>query len=152
MGNGFSKILPLGQREPQVKVAGPIRSPRSMGAQQEGVLDERLFHSMLTLERRRADRSRKPHVLMLLDANLENGAAEGLLKEAIEIIIASKRETDLIGWYRLGTILGVIFTEVTTEGDIPLTETLRTKFQTAFSKHMGKTRASRIAISLHTEG
>jgi hypothetical protein len=107
---------------------------------------------MLTLERRRAERSRKPYVLMLLDANLENGSAEGILKEAIGVIVTAKRETDLIGWYRMGAILGVIFTEVTLEGDTPITERLRKKIETAFIKHMGGERASRIAISMHTEG
>jgi hypothetical protein len=150
MGNGYLKIPPLGQRLPQLKVAGMGQSLRSVGAQQEEVLEESVFHSMLTLERRRAERSRKPYVLMLLDANQENGAAEGILREAIDIIVASKRETDLVGWYRLGAILGIIFTEVSLEGNTSITETLRTKIETAFIKHMGKERASRIAISMHT--
>ena len=76
---------------------------------------------MLTLERRRAERSRKPFVLMLLDANLENGTAEEILRQAVDIVVASKRETDLVGWYKQGAILGVIFTEVNLEGE--LTET-----------------------------
>jgi hypothetical protein len=151
MGNSYLKISP-GQREPQVKAAGLGQAPRSVGTRQEEVLEERMFHSMLTLERRRAERSRKPYVLMLLDANLENGAAEGILKEAINIIIKAKRETDLTGWYRMGAILGVIFTEVSSEGEKPVTELLRTKIETALIKQMGQERASRIAISMHTEG
>jgi PleD family two-component response regulator len=89
---------------------------------------------------------------MLLDANLENGSAVGILKEAINVIVAAKRETDLVGWYRKGAILGIIFTEVTLEGGTPITERLRTKIETAFIAHMGKDRASKIAISMHTEG
>jgi hypothetical protein len=152
MGNSDSKILALGQRESQIKVNGQGQPRRSVGSQPQEVLDERVFHSMLTLERRRAERSRKPYVLMLLDANLENGSAEGILKEAINVAVAAKRETDLIGWYRKGAILGIIFTEVTLEGEIPVTEKLRTKIETAFIKHMGNDRASKIAISMHTEG
>jgi hypothetical protein len=151
MGDSYLKIS-TGQREPQGRAARLGQSPRSVGGRQEEVLEERIFHSMLTLERRRAERSRKPYVLMLLDANLENGAAEGILKEAINIIIGAKRETDLIGWYRMGAILGVIFTEVSAEGEPPVTETLRTKIETALIKHMGQERSSRIAISMHTEG
>jgi hypothetical protein len=152
MGNSDSKILALGQRESQIKVNGQGQPRRSVGSQPQEVLDERVFHSMLTLERRRAERSRKPYVLMLLDANLENGSAEGILKEAINVAVAAKRETDLIGWYRKGAILGIIFTEVTLEGETPVTEKLRTKIETAFIKHMGNDRASKIAISMHTEG
>jgi len=149
MGNSYSRISSSGQREFKLKIAGPNQSRPSDGPQQEEVLGENVFHSMLTLERRRAERSRKPFVLMLLDANLETGAAERFFKQALDIVVASKRETDLVGWYRLGAILGIIFTEVTLEGDQPVTETLRTKMETAFIKHLGRERASRIAISLH---
>ena len=149
MGNSYSRISPPGQRESQLKVAAPNYSRRFDGAQEGEVLVENVFHSMLTLERRRAERSRKPFVLMLLDANLENGAAEEILRQAVSIVVASKRETDLIGWYKQDAILGIIFTEVSMEGDLPITETLRTKIESAFIKHLGRDRAAKIAISLH---
>jgi len=149
MGNSYSRISPPGQRESQLKVAAPNYSRRFDGAQEGEVLVENVFHSMLTLERRRAERSRKPFVLMLLDANLENGAAEEILRQAVSIVVASKRETDLIGWYKQDAILGIIFTEVSMEGDLPITETLRTKIESAFIKHLGRERTAKIAISLH---
>jgi lipopolysaccharide/colanic/teichoic acid biosynthesis glycosyltransferase len=148
MGNSYSRIPSPGQRESWLKDSGPNYSRPSDGVQEE-VLEENVFHSKLTLERRRAERSRKPFVLMLLDANLENGTAEQILNQAVEIVVVSKRETDLVGWYKQGAILGVIFTEVTLEGDLPITETLRTKVESAFVKHMGLERAAKIAISMH---
>ncbi len=47
-------------------------------ARRAEILQEETFHNMLTLERRRAERSRKPFVLMLLDAGgfLDAGAAK----------------------------------------------------------------------------
>jgi len=118
-------------------------------AQAESAIPEDVFHSLLTLERKRAERSRKQFVLMLMDAHLENGSAAGILKEAVEIVIASKRETDLIGWYRQGAILGVIFTEVNTGTDRPITEILRNKFETTLAERMGKSRSAKIAVSFH---
>jgi len=112
-------------------------------AQTESAIPEDVFHSLLTLERKRAERSRKQFVLMLMDAHLENGSAAGILKEAVEIVIASKRETDLIGWYRQGAILGVIFTEVNAGADRPITEILRNKFQTTLAERMGKSRSAK---------
>jgi lipopolysaccharide/colanic/teichoic acid biosynthesis glycosyltransferase len=150
MGNSYSRISPPGPLETQLKVAEPNYSRRLDGALQiEEVLAENVFHSMLTLERRRAERSRKPFVLMLLDANLEHGPAEEILKQAVEISIVSKRETDLVGWYKHGAILGIIFTEINLEGETPVTETLRSKMETSFVKHMGRERAAKIAISVH---
>lgn len=150
MGNSYSRISPPGQQESHLRVAGSNYSRRSDGATDEDeVLVEYAFHSMLTLERRRAERSRRPFVLMLLDANLENGAAEEILSQAVRIVVASKRETDLVGWYKEDAILGIVFAEVSMEGDLPITETLRSKMETAFVKHLGRDRAAKIAISLH---
>jgi lipopolysaccharide/colanic/teichoic acid biosynthesis glycosyltransferase/GGDEF domain-containing protein len=149
MGNSYSKISSQGQQGFEQEVTEQRRSSLWHSAQLDEVLVENVFHSMLTLERRRAERSRKPFVLMLLDANLENGTAEQILKEAVEIVVVSKRETDVVGWYKHDAILGVIFTEVNLDGERPITETLRTKIETAFIKHLGRERAARIAISLH---
>lgn len=149
MGNSLTRILSLERGESQLRVAKPSLADARERADLEHVLLENVFHSMLTLERRRAERSRKPFVLMLLDANLENGTAEEILIHAVEVVVATKRETDLVGWYRQGAILGIIFTEVNLEGERPITETLRDKIQTAFIKHLGRDRAGRIAISTH---
>jgi lipopolysaccharide/colanic/teichoic acid biosynthesis glycosyltransferase len=149
MGNSYSRVSQHGQRDSQLKVTGSSRTRRSDGEEPQGVLEESVFHSMLTLERRRAERSHKPFVLMLLDANLESGPAQEILMQAVDIVVTSKRETDLIGWYKDGAILGIIFAEVSLSGGSPITETLRTKVETLFVKHMGRERASQIAISVH---
>ncbi len=149
MANSFSRISSMGQRDPQVKVSGSSFLRHSDTERNDEVLIENVFHSMLTLERRRAERSRKPFVLMLLDANLENGTAEAILRQAVEIIVVSKRETDLVGWYKQGAILGIIFSEVNLDGELPITETLRSKIELAFIKHMGRERSAKIAISMH---
>jgi len=149
MGNSYSRVTTPGQRESNLKVAGANHTLRSDGGEPQGVLEENVFHSMLTLERRRAERSHKPFVLMLLDANLEDGTAKEILMEAVDIVVLSKRETDLIGWYKDGGILGIIFAEVSMAGESPITETLRAKVETLFVKHMGRERASNIAISVH---
>jgi len=70
MGNSYSRISPPTQREaqPSLTTTSAARPGFDSRSQQEEVLVESVFHSMLTLERRRAERSRKPFVLMLLDA------------------------------------------------------------------------------------
>jgi hypothetical protein len=148
MANSLRISLP-GQRETQPKSSRPNSARRSGGEHPKEVLAENVFQSMLALERRRADRSGKPFILMLLDANLENGAAEEILMGAVSIAVMSKRETDLAGWYKQGAILGIIFTEVSLEGEFPVMEILRLKFETSFVKQLGRDRAGKIAISVH---
>ena len=149
MSDTFSRMLPLGQRVLHRKISTTSPARQSVATQHEQVLGENVFHSMLTLERRRAERSRKPFVLMLIDANSENGATEKILRQAVDIVLASKRETDLAGWYKQGVIVGIIFTEVSQETEIPITETLRTKIETVFVKHLGRERSAKIAMSVH---
>lgn len=145
MGDTYPKIVPL--RHQELGKLPELNSSRRQ--KEEEILPESVFHSMLTLERRRAERSRKQFVLMLLDANLENGTAAKTLRQAAGVVAASKRDTDLVGWYNASAILGVIFTEIKTEGEHPVTGTLRDKVKAALVKHMGPERAARVAISTH---
>ena len=149
MGHTYSRVgSPTEQNA--VRAAVPKKSRDfDQSAQHETALSEGVFHSMLTLERRRAERSRRPFVLMLLDANLENGAAAGVLNQAVEVVLDIKRETDLVGWYKEGAIFGVIFTEVTFVPESAIVDTLRTKFERALITHLGAYKAGKLSISLH---
>jgi len=115
----------------------------------ELVLSENIFHAQLTKERRRADRSRKPFVLMLLDAQVQSGPAEGILRQALAVLVASKRETDLVGWYKEGAIAGVIFTEVNVNGEHAIMNKLRGRTESELEQRLGQHLAANIAVSVH---
>src|SRR5208283_6188392 len=92
------------------KRRGDARSPRSVFADGRlrmkpgGLLSEEAFRAMLLQERRRAERSRKLFVLMLLDAAafVADGTAEKILPKIQSVILNSSRETDIVGWYKDG--------------------------------------------------
>ena len=152
MGLSYSRFAPWAQPESIKERDSTANYPHirsRTSAKDEIVLSESVFGSMLMLERQRAERSRKPFVLMLLDAHLENGAAAGILRQAVKVVLATKRETDSVGWYRQGAILGVIFTEVIIDSKHPVNETLRSKIETAAIKTLGPVNAAKIFFSLH---
>src|ERR1700719_4214234 len=98
MGNSYSRVAPLAdQAITKVSSADYPRSRKLATAQDKVALPESVFHAMLTLERRRAGRSRTAFALMLIDANLGNGTAAAILKQALEVAVITKRETDLVG-------------------------------------------------------
>lgn len=72
------------------------------------------FRKILTLERKRSERSHKPLLLLLVDiAALADGPAAGreqepLLRKLAQLI----RETDYCGWYRQGDLVGLLFAEI----------------------------------------
>jgi lipopolysaccharide/colanic/teichoic acid biosynthesis glycosyltransferase len=117
----------------------------------EGVLKEEALNAMLTLERRRAQRSRKPFVLMLLDSRAvhKNGNRVPFLERLTSVVSDTTRETDLIGWYEENAILGVIFTEINSEDKIPAAEVLRTKVVTTLRDRFGHKLASNIIVTVH---
>lgn len=81
---------------------------------ENGVLIEDFFHEMIYIERRRSERSKKPFALALVDVrDLHYGErAKGVMRSTAHALKASVRETDVIGWYRHGMLLGVIFTGI----------------------------------------
>jgi len=115
------------------------------------VLTETTFHALLTHERRRAERSRKPFVLMLLEMHASQAKSVGAsFSERVKSAIAgATRETDLIGWYEEGRILAVIFAELNVEENVPVAELLRSKIETALRDSVGTKAAARIVITTH---
>ena len=116
---------------------------------QSATSGEKAFRAILTLERRRAERSHNPFILMLLDAHQENGTARRILLDAVDVVESSTRETDILGWYKDGAVLGVIFTEVGKEGCDLSQEILRGKIQIELQGKLGVETAAKIAISTH---
>jgi lipopolysaccharide/colanic/teichoic acid biosynthesis glycosyltransferase len=113
------------------------------------VSSEEAFHTTLTLERRRAERCQKPFALMLLDAHHENGTAKAILRGALASLTSLVRETDALGWYKDGAILGVIFTEVGDHSKDLIADALRTKVDNRLRQQLGPEMAGKIVISFH---
>jgi lipopolysaccharide/colanic/teichoic acid biosynthesis glycosyltransferase len=142
-----------------VKNSAPERKPvqhfpsrsDSIATREINRLEEDTFHTMLALERRRAERSRKPFVLMLLDAHalFQDGNSGHFLEQLTSAVLASSRETDLIGWYKKGAILGVIFTEVSVSEKHPIIQVLLSKVVKALHDRVDRRYASKVVITAH---
>jgi lipopolysaccharide/colanic/teichoic acid biosynthesis glycosyltransferase len=115
------------------------------------LLQEQIFHSMLTLERRRAERSRNSFVLMLLDAGAFAGTetSDHLMSQVASVLLKSTRETDLVGWYKNGRVLGVIFTETSLEFKNSITEILRSKVVNALHDELSREATSNLVVTVH---
>ncbi len=152
MGNRYLKIATSGTPGPrhaddQTAAAGLGHLP----VRHEDVFPEATFHRMLTLERRRAERSRKPFVLMLLDAQAVFGPRNGtsIVKRFTSAVYDATRETDLLGWYKESAILAVIFTEVSLDGKRPVTEVLQSKVVRSLRDRLGHELVSHLAVTTH---
>lgn len=152
MGNSSLKIsAPREQGSHQGTGRKGLPSLGHAPADREGLLKEEAFHAMLTLERRRAERSRKPFALVLIDSHAvhKNGNGTTFIARLTSVVCHATRETDLVGWYEEGAVLGVIFTEISSEGKTPIAEVLRSKVVTALRDNFGPKLASSLLVTVH---
>src|SRR5215831_11734382 len=84
--------------EPGVQTSGRI------------VLHEDAFVSMLYLERRRAERAHNRFVLTLVDVRtaIADNHKSRTLSKVTNALLSVTRETDIVGWYLEGHLIGVI--------------------------------------------
>jgi exopolysaccharide biosynthesis polyprenyl glycosylphosphotransferase len=99
-----------------------FKQPQTSNKSGTGLIDrytslyqEAYFCELLSIERKRSERSRHPFLLMLVDfQNIPEGFDRHVvakkLGDALPLVI---RDTDIKGWYRYGSMVGVIFTEIT---------------------------------------
>jgi lipopolysaccharide/colanic/teichoic acid biosynthesis glycosyltransferase len=88
-------------------------------AQQRALPDSEAFHHVISIERKRAERSRKAFLLMLLDLGRLQGGQQNSSARAPQQVVSllsnALRETDVIGWHTDHQVLGIIFTELALE-------------------------------------
>ena len=106
---------------------------------------------MLCLERKRAERSGRKFLLLLLDAEtaIHHSRRSEILKGMVRAANVARRETDLAGWYKHNCMLGLIFTELGTSGDAAIVVALEAKVQEALNAELSPSDARYVHVSVH---
>jgi lipopolysaccharide/colanic/teichoic acid biosynthesis glycosyltransferase len=134
------------------KGRSPGLSPaRPTSGANRGIPNEETFHRMISLERKRTARSRKPFLLMLLDTksclpSSQNGA---VLAEILSALALSTRETDITGWYKDNSVVGVMFTEIETTGHNSIVSTMLARVSDTLRNHLAIDQFNQVSISFH---
>ena len=115
------------------------------------ILPQKLFLRRLFLERKRTERSRRRFILMLLKCGnlFKAGNHPGVASRIAHALSDSTRETDVTGWYRHGSMLGVIFTEIGEADGKCVASALLTKVTNALSGSLGIEQMREIILSFH---
>ena len=114
------------------------------------ILSEDAFHRMISLERKRTERSHKPFLLMLLDMGdqaPEDG--ENNLRKILDALCLATRETDIAGWYKDGLLVGVMFTEVDVDEKKHILNTMLSRVSGALQDKLSFEQFNQISISFH---
>lgn len=112
---------------------------------------EDMFKRVLSLERKRSERSRQRFVLMLLHTGnlLQTERGEESLGGITKAIFQSIRETDLPGWYQKDQVLGVICTEIGSGSMSSILAALHLRVFSALRNDLSLDQMNQIHISLH---
>jgi lipopolysaccharide/colanic/teichoic acid biosynthesis glycosyltransferase len=115
------------------------------------VLPEEAFRRMIAVERKRTERSSKPFLLMLLEtAEHQSGEKNGkVLARVISALLAGTRETDVIGWYKQQSSVGVMFTEVVILDRKSILSTMLTRVGDILRDSLTFEQFNQISISFH---
>jgi len=115
------------------------------------ILDEEAFHRMISSERKRTERSKKPFLVMLLDMGEEvsaDGTSNGLGK-LLDVLLLATRETDAVGWFKDNLVIGVMFTEIDLEERKSILNTMLTRVSNSLQDNLSFEQFNRISISFH---
>lgn len=132
---------------------GPVPSSSATleALSDSGILAQEVFLKMIRLERKRTERSQRPFVLMLLESPslLQPGSKQEAIEEVLYALSESTRETDITGWYKDGSAIGVIFTEIRGAEGGSITNILWNKVSNALCSTLTVEQIHRVKISFH---
>lgn len=131
---------------------GPNGSPfEASSAVERDVLNEPIFRRMISIERKRTERSKEPFLLMLLDAGTQVSSelSSKALENMASSLLASSRETDIIGWYKEGSIVGVLFTGLEVGDKNTILSTILNRVKSMLRDDLAFKQFSQVSISFH---
>ena len=125
----------------------PKDSPNNTRAE---IMGASLFRRMLCLERKRAERSRKGFLLMLIDARRIDvpDSRRQVLRKTRAALTSAIRVTDICWWYEEDMALGAIFTEIGAGGSAIMTS-IRTKVLESIQGNLDSRYLSKLHLSFH---
>jgi lipopolysaccharide/colanic/teichoic acid biosynthesis glycosyltransferase len=136
------------KEELRVIVSGRDVSPENGSSP---LFSEELFGKLLCLERKRSERSRKPFALMLVDASkpLHTDRRKIVFAQLAIALSLSTRETDIWGWHKKGSVIGVILTEIGAAEAESLRHTILSKLTSALRTSVNPGELDDIRFSFH---
>jgi lipopolysaccharide/colanic/teichoic acid biosynthesis glycosyltransferase len=115
------------------------------------ILGEESFQKMVSLERKRTERSGKPFLLMLVDMGDHplSTKTSKILSEILAALALTTRETDVTGWYKQDVVVGVMFTDISLDDRASILGTLITRVSETLRRQLTLEQFNGVSISFH---
>jgi GGDEF domain-containing protein len=158
IGEVGSTVAPATSESGDTQVRTSVRKRGSASTfarsiQERAIADRDLFRQILSLERKRSERSGQPFMLALLHMNemLEglNGEGKSLLLKVQRGIASTIRDTDVVGWCEEEEpVLGILFTQVV-EPNLVIATAIMKRITEAISKATAPEQAAKMDITCY---
>jgi lipopolysaccharide/colanic/teichoic acid biosynthesis glycosyltransferase len=126
---------PISRKHEVHRLADVFRSAERDG--RSPVLDEELFAHVLVRERKRSERSKRPFILLSLATKDQLAPASSRAREAaLKGLAAATRGTDILGWVKWPTVVGVMFLEIGETKPIRAVETIRARIHRELARRL----------------
>jgi lipopolysaccharide/colanic/teichoic acid biosynthesis glycosyltransferase len=114
-------------------------------------LSEEAFKRVLAIERKRTERSKAPFLLMLLESanrSVSNKNAVAL-DRILSALLASSRDTDVVGWYKDKLTIGIMFTGLGFADKNTIVSTILSRVSATLRNELPFDQFNQVSISLH---
>lgn len=136
-----------GRQSRTINLIDPLSEP----AFERKAFDEESFRRVVAIERKRTERSKAPFVLMLLEVANESvdKATAAALQSVMSVLLASSRDTDVVGWYKSRTTIGALFTGLVAGDKSSILMTILSRATNTLRDELSFEQFNLINISLH---
>ncbi len=125
------------------------KTPLGSGTAENKILDPTTFNRMLCLERKRSHRTGNPFVLLVIDVVGLPERSKDKIPGICTALQAATRDTDLCGWYRDSSEIGIIFTALQDLDRGAIEAAISAKTSRALRLVVNPEEFSRITMSAH---
>lgn len=114
-------------------------------------LEEKVFKRMIAVERKRTERSQAPFVLMLMEmhGNRDVSKVREALQSVLTALLVACRDTDLVGWYKDGEIVGAMFTGLELKNRSSILNAILNRVSAALQDELTFEEFSQVSITFH---
>ncbi len=133
----------------RMRPATRVSQPQN-GLDSKEVLAAEVFRRMISLERKRSERTQRPFVLLLMDTGRTQPTEKNgrILLDILSALQTATRETDVMGWYETNSAVGVMFTEITLDNNLILS-TILARISDVLRHRLTNEQFSQIKFSFH---
>ncbi len=117
----------------------------------DALASEEVFAKTLCFERKRAERSHETLLLALLSGEtlFRSQARDSILRKMVPGLLSSTRETDISGWYKSDSVLGILFTAIDHGDRSSIADAILARINSVLSANLGLEQSKRMCISLN---